>query len=72
VTAEPEPSFEQSERELGEIVARLERGDVGLDEAIELWKRGEALHRRCVSLLDAAEGRIEELTGEDARLVEPE
>ena len=57
-----EVTFEQAERELGEIVARLERGDVGLDEAIELWQRGEALHQRCLSLLDAAEGRIEELT----------
>ena len=38
-----------------------------LDEAIELWQRGEALHRRCVALLDAAEGRIEELTREDDR-----
>jgi exodeoxyribonuclease VII small subunit len=59
------PSFEQSERELAEVVARLERGDVGLDEAIELWQRGEALHRRCVELLDAAQGRIEELSRTD-------
>jgi exodeoxyribonuclease VII small subunit len=60
-----EPTFEQAEHELAEIVARLERGDVGLDEAIELWQRGEALHRRCVSLLDAAQGRIEELSRTD-------
>ena len=65
MTGETEPSFEQAERELGEIVARLERGDIGLDEAIELWRRGESLHRRCLALLDAAEGRIEELTRED-------
>jgi exodeoxyribonuclease VII small subunit len=58
-------TFEQAERELGEIVARLERGDVGLDEAIELWQRGEALQRRCAALLDAAEGRIEQLTSPD-------
>jgi exodeoxyribonuclease VII small subunit len=56
-----EPSFEELRRELEEIVGRLERGDVGVDEAIELWQRGEALHRRCVELLEAAEGRIEEL-----------
>jgi exodeoxyribonuclease VII small subunit len=59
-------TFEQAERELGEIVARLERGDVGLDDAIELWRRGDVLHRRCLALLDAAEARIEELTGTDA------
>ena len=60
-----QPTFEQAERELADIVARLERGDVSLDEAIVLWQRGEALHRRCVELLDAADGRIEELTRAD-------
>ncbi len=64
--------FEQAERELSEIVARLERGDVGLDDAIELWRRGDALHRRCLSLLDAAEARIEELTQADDRPSAPE
>jgi len=29
----------------------------------ELWHRGETLHRRCAALLEAAEGRIEELSG---------
>ena len=57
-----EPTFEELRRELEEIVGRLERGDVAVDEAIELWQRGEALHRRCVALLEAAEGRIEELS----------
>ena len=65
-------TFEQAERELSEIVARLERGDVGLDDAIELWRRGDALHRRCLSLLDAAEARIEELTGPDVPETGPE
>ena len=67
-----ELTFEQAERELSEIVARLERGDVGLDDAIELWRRGDALHRRCLSLLDAAEARIEELTPVDDRASAPE
>jgi exodeoxyribonuclease VII small subunit len=70
--SEPELTFEQAERELIEIVARLERGDVGLDDAIELWRRGDALHRRCLSLLDAAEARIEELTLVDDRGTGPE
>ena len=59
----PERTFEDLRRELEEIVGRLERGDVAVDEAIELWQRGEALHRRCAALLEAAEGRIEELSG---------
>jgi exodeoxyribonuclease VII small subunit len=57
-----ELTFEQAERELGEIVERLERGDVALDEAIALWERGEKLYRFCRERLDTAHGRIEELT----------
>jgi exodeoxyribonuclease VII small subunit len=34
---------------------------VPLDDAIALWERGEQLYRFCLSKLDAAEGRIEEL-----------
>ena len=56
-------TFETLRLELEEIVGRLERGDVEVDEAIALWQRGEELHRRCAALLDAAEGRIEELSG---------
>ncbi len=58
-----EKTFEELRLELEEIVGKLERGDVAVDEAIELWQRGEELHRRCASLLEAAEGRIEELAG---------
>lgn len=57
-----EETFETLRLELEEIVGRLERGDVAVDEAIRLWQRGEGLHRRCAALLDAAEGRIEELS----------
>jgi exodeoxyribonuclease VII small subunit len=59
VTAER--PFEELQRELDELVARLERGDVPLDEALALWERGEALYRACAERLDRAELRIEEL-----------
>ncbi len=55
------PSFEDAQRELEQIVERLERGDADLDEAIKLWERGEELYKLCVSRLDAAHGKIEEL-----------
>ncbi len=57
-----EQTFEQAQRELDEIIGRLERGDVPIDDAIALWRRGEELYRSCVALLDDAEGRIEELS----------
>jgi exodeoxyribonuclease VII small subunit len=64
-----EPTFEDAQRELEQIVERLERGDAGLDEAIQLWERGEELYKLCVGKLDAAQGKIEELSrrAEEAR-----
>jgi exodeoxyribonuclease VII small subunit len=56
-----EPSFEEQQRELDELVARLERGDVPLDEALALFERGERLHRSLVERLAQAELAIEEL-----------
>jgi exodeoxyribonuclease VII small subunit len=54
-------TFEEAQRELEQIVQRLESGDAPLDEALKLWERGEELHRFCKDRLDAAEGKIEEL-----------
>jgi exodeoxyribonuclease VII small subunit len=57
-----ERSFEELQRELEDVVARLERGDVPVDDAIALFRRGEELYRACVARLEAAELQIEELT----------
>ena len=61
-----ERPFEDLQRELDEIVARLERGDVPVDDAVALFGRGEELYRACVARLEAAELRIEELAPPDA------
>lgn len=54
-------SFEKAVAELESIVARLERGDVALDESIAIYERGEALKKHCEKLLNAAENRIEKI-----------
>ena len=59
--SEPEPSFEQAQAELEQIVERLEQGQASLDEAIALWERGERLYALCRGRLDAAQGKVEEL-----------
>ena len=59
-------SFEELQRELEEIVTRLERGDVPVDDAIALFRRGEELYKECVARLQGAELRIEELAPPDA------
>jgi exodeoxyribonuclease VII small subunit len=61
-----EKTFESLARELEEIVGKLERGDVPLDQAIVLWQRGEVLYGLCRSRLDSAQGSIEQISSENA------
>jgi exodeoxyribonuclease VII small subunit len=56
-----ELTFEQAQAELEQIVERLEHGQAPLDEALELWQRGEQLYAFCRARLDAAQGKVEEL-----------
>lgn len=64
-----EPTFEEAQRELEQIVERLEHGEAPLDEALALWERGEKLYALCRTKLDSAQGKIEELARrvDDAR-----
>ena len=59
--SERESSFEDARAELERIVAQLETGQVGLEDALALWERGEELYRVCLEKLDAAQARVEEL-----------
>ena len=52
-------TFEDALRELERIVSKLESGDTPLQEAIDLYERGNKLRRRCADRLDAAQARIE-------------
>lgn len=53
--------FEEIQRELEEIIARLEHGDVPVDDAVALFRRGEQLYAECVARLQGAELQVEEL-----------
>ncbi|MES3094428.1 exodeoxyribonuclease VII small subunit [Sphingomonas aerolata] len=52
-------SFEEALKELETIVGQLDRGDTPLQQAIELYERGNKLRQRCADRLDAAQARIE-------------
>ena len=54
-------TFEEAQQELEQIVARLERGEVGVDELTKLWERGEELYKICAEKLEGVQGKIEEL-----------
>lgn len=60
-------SFEQALEQLEEIVERLERGDLPLEEALSTFESGVALTRRCAGQLDEAERRIDVLVREGER-----
>lgn len=55
-------TYEQKQDELEAIVAKLESGNVPLDEMIALYEQGEALYRECAETLDAYEKRLESFT----------
>lgn len=57
-------TFESSLDELEKIVAKLETGDMALEESLELFERGVKLSRDCKERLLKAERRIEVLTRE--------
>jgi exodeoxyribonuclease VII small subunit len=72
-----EKTFEIALGELEQIVAKLESGDLALEESLELFERGIKLSRECRERLTAAERRIEVLVrnsdGElDVAEVEPD
>jgi len=65
---EKSESFEQLFRELETTIAKLEAGDLPLDESLALFQRGMELAKQCGGLLDAAELRIKELVPHGAQI----
>ncbi len=55
-------SFESALAELEQVVTRLERTDVPLEESLSLFARGAALRDHCEEKLKAAEARVAEIT----------
>ena len=59
-------SFEAAYRELQQVVAQLESGDLDLEHAVELFERGSQLVQVCERVVDAAELRVTRLATESA------
>ena len=59
-----ELNYEQTLSELQAIVLDLETDERSLDQALEMFERGQALARHCAQLLEQAELKIQELTAE--------
>jgi len=61
-----EPSFEDALQQLEQIVQKLEKGELPLEESLKLYEEGIRLSRLCHGKLEEAEGKIEMLM-KDAR-----
>ena len=57
-------TYEQAFAELESIVAALESNDRPLEEALTLYQRGQILARRCAAMLDQAELKVQQLSGD--------
>jgi len=56
-----ELSYEDALQELEELVHTLEEGDKDLETTLLYFERGQKLASHCISLLDEAESKVEEL-----------
>ena len=57
-----EMSFEEAMRALEDVVGKLERGDVPLEQSIALYERGAELKKRCEAKLKEAEEKVAAIT----------
>lgn len=57
----PVALFEQSLNELEQLVAKMEDGELSLDESLRSFERGIALYRSCQSALEQAQARVSQL-----------
>jgi exodeoxyribonuclease VII small subunit len=60
-SGEPTQSYETAAARVEEIVRRLDSGQAGLRETLELVREGRALIEFCAAELDAVGGHLEEL-----------
>jgi exodeoxyribonuclease VII small subunit len=67
-----ELSFEKALAELEKIVARMESGQLSLEEALATHKRGLELARFCQGRLEAAQHQVKVLEGEVLKPLEDE
>lgn len=65
----PEMTFEEAMAALEAVVAKLERGDVALEDSIALYERGTALKAHCADKLKAAEEKVELIRQQEGRAV---
>lgn len=59
--------FEESIKELTNIVGKIEQGQIPLQDSLEQYEKGMALIKHCRAILQKAEKRIEKITESEDR-----
>lgn len=57
--------FESKLNRLEEIVQKMEKGDLALDDSLKLFEEGVRLSRECQQRLNEAEEKVKKLVGFD-------
>jgi len=57
--------FEDALKGLEDIVERLEKGDLSLDETLSVYENGIKLYKQCVVFLENAEKKIQILVKDE-------
>ncbi|MGE0631498.1 MAG: exodeoxyribonuclease VII small subunit [Pseudobdellovibrionaceae bacterium] len=58
--------FEKNLGRLEEIVQKMEKGDLALEESLKLFEEGVKLSRECQTRLSEAENKVKVLMGVDS------
>lgn len=59
--------FEKKLNRLEEIVGKMERGDLGLEESLKIFEEGVKLSRQCQTQLAEAELKVKKLVSVDEK-----
>ena len=62
--------FEEYLKELNEIVTKLESGELGVEESIQLFKRGSELSKQCMQIIENGKEVIKEIKQDSNSITE--
>lgn len=62
-------SYEKALQELEELVTALESGENDLETTLQYFERGQALASHCISLLDNAELKVEDVLKDESESI---
>ncbi len=65
-----ENNFEEKMKDLENLVAELEKGDLNLDESVNKFEEGMKISKECNDILQKAERRISILLEKDGDITE--